>query len=56
MSDTQQIRADEAIALRLIQVIRADAEVPTGLVQELIEKCQQAKFTKFSLKASQEQK
>jgi biopolymer transport protein ExbD len=37
-------------------IIRADAEVPTGLVQELIEKCQQAKFTKFSLKASQEQK
>ncbi|MEQ9506245.1 MAG: hypothetical protein RLO80_08220 [Hyphomonas sp.] len=26
MSDTQMIRPDEAIALRLIQVIRADAE------------------------------
>lgn len=37
-------------------IIRADSEVPTGLVQELIEKCQEAKFTKFSLKASQEQK
>lgn len=36
--------------------IRADAAVPTGMVQELIEKCQEAKFTKFSLKASQEQK
>lgn len=35
--------------------IRADAEVPTGMVQELIEKCQDSKFTKFSLKASQKQ-
>jgi biopolymer transport protein ExbD len=35
--------------------IRADAAVPTGFVQELIEKCQEAKFTKFSLKASQKQ-
>jgi biopolymer transport protein ExbD len=35
--------------------IRADAAVPTGMVQELIEKCQEAKFTKFSLKASQKQ-
>jgi biopolymer transport protein ExbD len=36
-------------------IIRADAAVPTGMVQELIEKCQEAKFTKFSLKASQKQ-
>jgi biopolymer transport protein ExbD len=36
-------------------IIRADSEVPTGMVQELIEKCQEAGFTKFSLKASQKQ-
>lgn len=34
-------------------IIRADAAVPTGMVQELIEKCQEAEFTKFSLKAIQ---
>jgi len=37
-------------------IIRADGEVPTGMVQELIEKCQEAKFTKFSLKAIQKEK
>lgn len=36
-------------------VIRADSDVPTGMVQEVIEKCQQEGFTKFSLKASQKQ-
>ncbi len=36
-------------------IIRADADVPTGMVQELIEKCQQQGFSKFSLKASQKQ-
>ena len=45
-------RALEEVAVN----IRADAAVPTGFVQELIGKCQEAKFTKFSLKASQEQK
>lgn len=30
-------------------VIRADLGIPTGMVQELIEKCQAAGFTKFSL-------
>lgn len=33
--------------------IRADAEVPVGMVQELIKQCQAAQFTKFSLKAQQ---
>ncbi len=37
-------------------VIRADSGVPTGMVQELIEKCQESGFTKFALKASQERK
>ena len=34
-----------------IIAIRADAEVPTGLVQELIKSSQEAGFSKFSLKA-----
>lgn len=34
-------------------VIRADADVPTGLVQELIRMAQQAEFQKFALKAIQ---
>jgi biopolymer transport protein ExbD len=34
-------------------IIRADAEVPTGQVQELIKKCQESKFEKFSLRAQQ---
>ena len=36
-------------------IIRADADVPTGMVQELIEKCQEAGFSKFQLKAQQKQ-
>ena len=32
--------------------IRADAEVPTGLVQELIRKCQESEFERFALKAT----
>jgi len=34
-------------------IIRADSEVPTGQVQELIKKCQEADFEKFSLRAKQ---
>lgn len=37
-------------------LIRADAEVPTGLVQQLIKKCQDNDFTKFSLRATAEEK
>lgn len=33
--------------------IRADAEVPTGLVQEIIKLSQEAEFEKFGLKATQ---
>jgi biopolymer transport protein ExbD len=36
-------------------IIRADAEVPTGLVQQLILTCQKVGFTRFSLKAEQEE-
>lgn len=35
-------------------LIRADSEVPAGLVQELIKKCQEAGFSKFSLRATSE--
>ena len=34
-------------------VMRADSEVPTGLVQELIRLAQEAQFVKFALKATQ---
>lgn len=37
-------------------VIRADADTPTGLVQELIKLAQEAKFEKFAMKAKQESK
>jgi biopolymer transport protein ExbD len=37
-------------------LIRADSEVPTGLVQQLIKKCQDNGFTKFSLRATSEEK
>ena len=47
-------RGDEALD-DVAVIIRADADVPTGMVQELIEKCQQQGFSKFSLKASQKQ-
>jgi biopolymer transport protein ExbD len=36
-------------------VIRADAEVRTGLVQELIKMSKESDFTKFALKAKQEE-
>jgi len=36
-------------------IIRADSEVPTGLIQRLIKICQEVEFTKFSLKATQEE-
>lgn len=34
--------------------IRADAEVPTGLIQQLIKLCQEQEFQRFALKATQE--
>jgi biopolymer transport protein ExbD len=37
-------------------ILRADSEVPTGKVQELIRKCQEIGYTKFSLKAISEEK
>ncbi|MBS0205240.1 MAG: biopolymer transporter ExbD [Planctomycetes bacterium] len=37
-------------------LIRADSEVPTGLVQQLIKKCQDNGFSKFSLRATAEEK
>ena len=35
-------------------LIHADSEIPTGLVQELVKKCQQAGFSRFSLRATSE--
>jgi biopolymer transport protein ExbD len=36
-------------------ILRADSEVPTGMVQDLIKMSQEAGFEKFALKAQQEQ-
>jgi biopolymer transport protein ExbD len=36
-------------------LIRADSEIPAGLVQELIRKCQDVGFSKFSLRARTEE-
>ncbi len=36
-------------------VIRADRDVPAGIVQEVIQVCQQAEFEKFALRAKWEQ-
>jgi biopolymer transport protein ExbD len=36
-------------------VIRADRDTPTGIVQEVIQACQQAEFEKFALRAKWEQ-
>lgn len=44
-------KADDATV-----VIRADAEVPTGIVQDTIKLSQEAGFTKFALKATQDEK
>ncbi|MBA4031432.1 MAG: biopolymer transporter ExbD [Planctomyces sp.] len=36
-------------------ILRADSEVPTGKIQELIRKCQEIGYTQFSLKAISEE-
>lgn len=36
-------------------LIRADAEIPTGLIQELVRRCQDVGFSKFSLRAASEE-
>ena len=36
-------------------LIRADSEVPAGIVQQLIKQCQDAGFSKFSLRAIEEE-
>ncbi|MCH2131327.1 MAG: biopolymer transporter ExbD [Pirellulaceae bacterium] len=36
-------------------IIRADVNAKTGIVQKLIEACQEAKFEKFALRAKQEE-
>ncbi|MCA9046699.1 MAG: biopolymer transporter ExbD, partial [Planctomycetaceae bacterium] len=49
--DVATRREGEKAAQDMTVVIRADADVPTGLVQELIKMGQEQKFSKFSLKA-----
>ena len=53
----QEARINKDIGINpeeMTVVIRADAEVPTGLVQELIKMSQEAGFFKFALKATQQ--
>lgn len=45
----------EAKARDITIEIRADGDVPTGLIQELIKMGQEAKFTKFALKAKSDE-
>jgi biopolymer transport protein ExbD len=42
---------NEQAARDMTVVIRADSDVPTGLIQELIKMGQESEFTKFALKA-----
>lgn len=39
---------------KMTVLIRADSDIPGGLVQQLIKKCQDSGFTKFSLRDSSE--
>lgn len=43
----------ESVLQDVSVIIRADSEVPTGLIQRLIRTCQEVGFSKFSLKAAQ---
>ena len=46
---------DQGDAVKDVSVIlRADKEVPTGLVQELIKQAQEAGFEKFAMSATQQ--
>ncbi|HUG92340.1 MAG TPA: biopolymer transporter ExbD [Planctomycetaceae bacterium] len=50
----QQVFKDTGVDPREVTVvIRADSEVPTGLVQQLIKMAQEASFEKFAVKATQ---
>jgi len=42
-------------SIKTTVIIRADAEVPTGMIQELIKLCRESKFEKFHLKAKSEE-
>lgn len=48
-------KSGEGVMSEVTVIIRADSEVPTGMVQMLIKTCQEVGFTKFSLKATQEE-
>ena len=41
-------------ASKITVIIRADSEVPTGIVQDLMKMAQEAEFEKFSFKAMQD--
>ena len=51
-----ELQHGKEVLQKVTVLIRADADVPTGLVQELIKKCQANGFTKFALRATAEEK
>lgn len=50
-----QIQEPETLLNDVTILVRADIEVPTGLIQRLIKTCREVGFTKFSLKTTQDE-
>lgn len=48
-------RQGDGAAERVTVVLRADADLPTSLVRSVVQTCQAAGFTRFSLKVAQEE-
>ncbi|HVX10755.1 MAG TPA: biopolymer transporter ExbD [Pirellulales bacterium] len=53
-TESEIIRRQDKVPSEASVIIRADRGTKTGLVQELIKKCQEQGFEKFSLRAKQE--
>jgi biopolymer transport protein ExbD len=53
-TEAEIIKRQEKPVGEVSVIIRADRGTKTGLVQELIKKCQEQKFEKFALRAKQE--
>jgi biopolymer transport protein ExbD len=50
-AEAEQIRKRKKTPADAVVFIRADAKAKTGLVQEMISKCQEQQFEKFGLRA-----
>ncbi len=53
-TEAEIIRRQDKVPSEASVIIRADRGTKTGIVQELIKKCQEQGFEKFSLRAKQE--